>query len=154
MTFNQTLYTPYMIKADMVVRNSDIFPHWPQDADRIEIFGSQGLMVLGRHGCGWQVFGRMKNRQPVVVAQHHGRFPDKEHQANFIECIRSRKLPNADAEIGHRTAAMCHLANISYRVGNQHLKIDTKTERIVNNEPADRLLKPEYRAPYVIPDVV
>ena len=154
MTFNQSLYTPYMIKADMVVRNSDIFPHWPQDADKIEIFGSQGLMILGRHGCGFQVFGRMKNRQPVIVAQQHGRFPDKEHQANFIECVRSRQLPNADAEVGHRTAAMCHLANISYRVGNKPLQIDPKTERIVNNSQADGLLKPEYRAPYVIPDVV
>lgn len=154
MTFHQTLYTPYMIKADMVVRNSDLFPHWPQDADRIEIFGSEELMVLGRHGCGFQVFGRMKNRQPVIVAQQHGRFPDKEHHANFVECVRSRQLPNADVQIGHRTAAMCHLANLSYRVGNQFLQVDPRTEQITNNEPAARLLKPEYRAPYVIPDSV
>ncbi|MBM4011959.1 MAG: Gfo/Idh/MocA family oxidoreductase [Planctomycetes bacterium] len=154
MTFNQTLYTPYMIKADMVVRNSDIFPHWPQDADRIEIFGSEAVMVLGRHGCGFQVFGRMKDRQPVVVAQQHGRFPDKEHQANFVDCVRSRKLPNADVQIGHRTAAMCHLANLSYRVGNQFLQVDPQTEQITNNEQAAKLMKPEYRAPYVIAENV
>jgi hypothetical protein len=46
------------------------------------------------------------------------------------------------------------LANISYRVGNQPLQIDTKTERITNNSQADKLLKPAYRPPYVIPDVV
>ncbi len=37
------------------------------------------------------------------------------HIENFISCIRSRKHPNADVEEGHISAALCHMANISYR---------------------------------------
>ena len=57
MTFEMTLNTPYMILADQELRDSDMFPHWPQNSSRIEIFGTKGLMILGRHGMGWQVFG-------------------------------------------------------------------------------------------------
>ena len=39
------------------------------------------------------------------------------HVANFIDCVRSRKRPVADVEIGHKTAITCHLGNISYRIG-------------------------------------
>jgi hypothetical protein len=41
------------------------------------------------------------------------------HMLNFFEGIRKRdyKLLHADIEIGARSAAFCHLANISYRVG-------------------------------------
>ncbi len=40
---------------------------------------------------------------------------------NFIDCVRSRKRENLDADISvaHLSAAHCHLGNISYRVGSQ-----------------------------------
>ena len=43
------------------------------------------------------------------------------HQANFIEAVRARKreILNADIEEGHKSSALCHLANISYQLG-QH----------------------------------
>ena len=47
MTFELTLYTPYMIKSDQALRDSDMYPYWPQNAERIEIYGSQGLMIIG-----------------------------------------------------------------------------------------------------------
>jgi len=65
-----------------------------------------------------QVFGRQKNRQPVVIDQMYGRFPDQWHHENFISCVRSRSTPNSDIEEGHRSALICHAANISYRIGN------------------------------------
>ena len=40
------------------------------------IYGEKGVMFVGRHGGGWQVFGNPKNRQPNVVAQEFGRFPE------------------------------------------------------------------------------
>jgi predicted dehydrogenase len=46
---------------------------------------------------------------------------DKLHYANFLAAIRSRKLQdlNADIEEGHLSSALCHLANISYRLGEE-----------------------------------
>jgi hypothetical protein len=43
------------------------------------------------------------------------------HQANFIAAVRSRKIGDLNAEIldGHRSAALCHMANVSYRLGKE-----------------------------------
>jgi predicted dehydrogenase len=154
MTFELTLYTPYMLKTDPEVRNSDMFPLWPQNATRIELFGTEGMMIVGRHGGGWQVFIRPKDRQPVVKDQMYGRFPDPEHKENFVQCIRSRKRPNADVEEGHQSALLIHYANISYRLGGQKLSIDPATEEIKDNAEAMKLFRRTYRAPWVIPDEV
>lgn len=152
--FELTLYTPYMLKSDQALRDSDRFPYWPQNGERIEIYGSKGLMIAGRHGCGWQVFGRPKNREPVVVHQGNGPFPDDEHFQNFIECVRSRKRPNADIEDGHRSTLMCQLANISYRLGGRKLVVNASSETLVGDDDANKLLKREYRAPWIVPEKV
>ena len=154
MTFELTLYSPYMLKTDPYVRNNDMYPYWFQNSTRIEIYGTEGMMVMGRHGGGWQVFQRPHQRQPVVAAEHYGRFPDPEHKENFCQSIRSRELPNADIEEGHRSTLLCQLANISYRLGGEKLHFDAATERFTNNEAANALLKREYRSPYAIPEQV
>jgi len=154
MIFELTLYTPYMLKSDPELRDSDMYPYWPQNAERIEIYGSQGLMIVGRHGCGWQVYDRPKDRKPVIVQQQNGPFPDDEHFENFVQSIRSRRMPNADIEEGHRSTLMCQLANISYRLGGRKLSLDAVTETVVADDEANALLKREYRAPWVVPDEV
>jgi predicted dehydrogenase len=154
LTFDLTLYTPYMIKSDAVLRDSDMYPYWPQNAERIEIYGSKGLMMLGRHGCGWQVYDHPKDRKPVIAEQQNGPFPDDVHFDNFVNSIRTRQRPNADIEEGHRSTFMCQLANISYRLGGRKLIIDSKTESLVDDAEANKMLKREYRAPWVIPEAV
>ena len=155
LSFELTLYTPYMLKISPKIRESDNeFPYWPQCATRIEIYGSEGLMVVGRHGGGWQVFIRPKLHEGVVKEQKKGRFPDPEHKENFLDCVRTRKTPNADIEEGHRSVLLSHLANISYRLGGQKLVFDAKTERIVGNEEAMKFYKRDYRKPYIIEDSV
>lgn len=153
-SFELTLFGDYMLKTDQVVRDSDMFPYWMQNSTRIEIFGTQGLMVVGRHGGGWQVFVRPQDRQPVVEDQCYGRFPDPEHKENFLQAIRSRQLPSADVEHGHLTCLLIHYANISYRLGGQKLAIDTPSQKIVDNDQAMQLFRRDYRAPWVIPDEV
>jgi hypothetical protein len=123
-----------------------------QCATRIEIYGTKGLMMVARHGGGWQVFDRPKNRQPVVKAQEYGRFPDNEHKQNFLDCIRSRELPNADVAKGHCSTSLVHYSTISYRLGGVKLQINT--DGTVKNPEAAKYWKREYRAPYVIPEEV
>jgi predicted dehydrogenase len=154
MTFELTLYTPYMLKSDPYLREHDIFPHWPQNATRIELFGTEGFMVVGRHGGGWQVFDRPKDRKPVVKDQMYGRFPDPDHKEDFVQSVRTRKTPNAEIERGHRSALLIHYANISYRLGGEQLTIDPATEHIVGNEKAMDLFRRSYRKPWVIEDEV
>jgi len=154
MILELTLYTPYMIKSDAALRNSDLHPHWPQNATRIEIYGTQGYMVVGRMGGGWQVFHRPRSRQPVVAAQEYGRFPDPEHKQNFVDSVRSRQTPNADIEQGHRSTLLCQYANISYRLGGRKLVVNPDNESFVRDEEACSLLKRDYRSPWVVPDRV
>ena len=153
-SFELTLFADYMLKTDSGVRESDMFPYWMQNSTRIEIFGTKGLMVVGRHGGGWQVFVRPKSREPVVKDQAYGRFPDPEHKENFVSCLRSRQLPNADVLQGHLSCLMIHYANISYRLGGEKLAIDAETESITNSEAGKMLLKRAYREPWVIPEQV
>jgi predicted dehydrogenase len=154
MTFEMTLFTPYMLKADSGIRDGDLFPHWPQNTERVELYGTEGMMVVGRMGAGWQVYVRPKNRQPVVKDEMYGRFPDPPHQENFIQCIRSRQRPNADVEEGHLSTLLVHYAMISCRIGGQKLTIDPKTEAFVGNAEAMEFFKREGRRPWIVPEEV
>jgi predicted dehydrogenase len=44
-----------------------------------------------------------------------GSTPGQNHMQNWLDCIRSRKTPNAPPETGYRSAIACHMANVSYR---------------------------------------
>jgi len=69
------------------------------------------------------------------------------HVQNFLRAVKSRELPAADIEIGHRTTSACHLGNIALRM-QQKLRWDAKEERFIGNEEANRMLVREYRAPW------
>ncbi len=70
-----------------------------------------------------------------------------DHKQDFFDCIRTRRLPVADVEIGHRSATVCHLGNIAMLLGRP-LKWDPKAERFVGDSEADRMLWRPARAPW------
>ncbi len=74
------------------------------------------------------------------------------HMANFLAAVRSRKHEDlhADVETGVISADLCHLANISYRLGGRKLDFDAASQRFTDEE-ANQLAHPVYREPYVIP---
>ena len=104
--------------------------------------GSDGYMILDNYD-GYKVFRNDgKNRERYETGSHIG---------NFIEAVRTRDQSHltADCEEGHLSSAMCHLANVSYRLGRS-LDFDPDTERCIGDEEADRMLTREYREPYVV----
>ena len=156
LTFELTGWPPYMDKIAGDIRTGSEFPFWPQCATRIELYGSQGLMYIGPHGGGWQVFGRAKrqSRPGELIEQLHGRPGDAPHEQDFIDCIKSRKRANADVEIGHRSASLVHLGNIAHRTGNQRLEFDAKSETFVASDVANRLLRRHNQTKYSVVDEV
>jgi len=144
------LWTPYMKKTPGDIRDSDRFPNWPFNSTKVEILGTNGFMYFGRHGGGWQAY----DAQGELAHSEYGRQADEEHQDNFIHCIRTRQNPIADVEIGHQSVLLCHMANISYRVGNRQLEFDPQTETFTNCDQANKYLKREYRKPWVVPEKV
>ena len=137
LTFEHSHFAGAMNKINGSIRSSDKFPNWPQCATRIEFYGTKDMMMLGRHGGGWQVFASNGR----AVKQQYGRHPDPQHQQNFVECIRSRELPNADVGIAQLTTSVMHMGNIAHRVGNQKLRFDAETEQFIDNAAANRLVK-------------
>ena len=123
----------------------------PPEAQGIYIFGSKGWMKVGDDKS--QVYFGRKNEPGPVLTSDENVDPGQAHFENFIDCVRSRKTEDlrAPVEEGHFSTALCHLGNISYRVGRS-LTFDGATERFVGDEEADKLLRREYRKPYSLPD--
>lgn len=154
LVFEETWWTPYMIKVPNQVRESTTeFPDWyPFIGTRIEIHGSDGMMILGRHGGGWQAF----DHAGTMFASDKQTFSAMQaaHVGNFLECIQSRKHPHSDIEEGHISAGLCHLANISYRLGNRKVAFDCEKEVFVGDDEANQYLRRTYRRPWVMPEEV
>jgi predicted dehydrogenase len=70
-----------------------------------------------------------------------------EHARNFLDCVRTRKQPVSDLESAHRTAAACHLANLSLRLGRK-LRWDAARETIPDDREAAAMLVRGYRPPW------
>jgi predicted dehydrogenase len=122
----------------------------PPEAQGISIFGSKGWMKVGDESA--HVFFGRKNEPGPTFASDEKRDAGQAHFENFIECVRSRKSEGLRAPIeeGHFSTTLCHLGNISYRVGRS-VKFDGMTERFVRDDEADRLLGRAYRTPYLLP---
>src|SRR5262245_21754839 len=74
-------------------------------------------------------------------------YASKSHHGNWLECIKSRKLPICDAEIGHRSATVCHLGNIAIRTGKKRTW-DPVKEEIVGDKEAATWVTKAYRSPW------
>jgi hypothetical protein len=100
---------------------------------------------------GFQVYKGESNQ--LVMEEKGGGGGDStvRHMENFLAACRSRdhKSLTAEIEIGAQSAALCHLANISYRVGRK-LAWDGARKSFVNDAEATKLLTRDYRRPYVV----
>jgi predicted dehydrogenase len=72
------------------------------------------------------------------------------HGGNFIDCIKSRKQPICNVEVGHRSVSVCHIANICLRLGGDKLTWDPAEEKFTGagSEEANKWLSRPMRAPW------
>jgi hypothetical protein len=118
--------------------------------------GPRGLRFEGTDGWVFiHIHGGKLAAEPASLLQekiqddeiHLGRSPG--HHRNFLDCVKSRQQPLASAEVGHRTATICHLNNIAMQLGRK-LRWDPATERVANDPEANDLLTPAMRAPFTL----
>lgn len=76
-------------------------------------------------------------------------YPSSSHHGNWLECIRSGKETICTAETGHRSATICHLGNIGYRLGRK-LTWDPAKEVFTDDEKANKELSREPRAKWKV----
>jgi len=71
------------------------------------------------------------------------------HMGNFFDCVQSRHLPISNVDSQHRSVSVCHLGNISMRLGRP-LQWNPETENFVDDAEAQTWLQREQRAPFTV----
>jgi predicted dehydrogenase len=94
--------------------------------DALELCGTEGRLWIDRSRYEFHPVGR--NAEATVVKASSDL--DLDHVQNFLECVRSRKLPNGDVLIGHRSAQASHLGNLSY-MQKRRIDFDPVREEIL-----------------------
>jgi len=113
-----------------------------------------GVRFEGTDGWIWVNRGNLRASDKGLIetplpesAQHL--YKSDDHMGNFFDCVRSRKLPICEVEVGHRSASICHLGAIALRTGLK-LKWAPAHEKFVgkNAREGNRFLEREMRKPY------
>jgi Oxidoreductase family, NAD-binding Rossmann fold/Oxidoreductase family, C-terminal alpha/beta domain len=113
-------------------------------------YGADGWAAMSDQG--FQAFKGESNE--LVMEERPERGPGSDgtslHMQNFLAACRSRNYKDLHDEIGNAylSASLCHLANISYRVGRK-LTV-TAGPKFTNDPEANKLLTRDYRKPYVV----
>ncbi len=76
-------------------------------------------------------------------------YENTDHRGDFLNCVRSRKRPICDVEIGCSSVTICLLGEIVTRL-NRPLKWDPKRWRFVNDREAESLVSRPMRSPWVL----
>ena len=127
------------------------------DRAGLVFYGTKGTLDVARSGYSirpetWtgDADGTTGKRAPATATREvKGGNLDEQHVRNFLDCVKSRQRPNADVEEGHLSAVMCHLGNLSTRLGRS-LTWDAEHERIVGDDEANALLTKAYRKPWTL----
>jgi predicted dehydrogenase len=116
----------------------------------VAVYGSEGIVHIGRWNGKWGFKVFDKDGKMVL---HDEEKEGELHQKNFVEAVRSRKLPNADFGIGHISAIHCHLANIVARTG-RNVRFDAGTETIIDDPEANLYVSRKYRTHWSTPKMI
>ena len=117
----------------------------------VAFIGEKGILAINREK--WKVIPQIENGEYLVSP-----IPEKrsnvsgldEHTRNFLQCIKSRKDPNCTIEMGRNAALIAHLGNLAYRT-NKKILWDKASQSTKISE-ADKLLRPDYRKPWSMPE--
>jgi Oxidoreductase family, NAD-binding Rossmann fold/Oxidoreductase family, C-terminal alpha/beta domain/TAT (twin-arginine translocation) pathway signal sequence len=110
------------------------FPLKPQNFVGNVFYGSEGVMV-----CPSYTAAIVLDSKGDIVQQFKG---GEDHFGNFVKAVRSRKMEDLNADIleGHLSSALCHLGNISYRLGSEEA-FDKKTKAFGDDKDAGESLE-------------
>lgn len=103
----------------------------------VKFEGTDGWIFIHIHGAALEASSPSLLKEVIGPNEIHlGRSPG--HHASFLNAVRTRGVPIAPAEIGHRTATMCHLGNIAMLTGRT-LKWDPVAERCTNDDEVQKM---------------
>ena len=111
-----------------------------------------GVKFIGTEGWIFVTRGKIEASEPALLEQpldagSKRLYVSDDHMGNFFDCIRSRKQPICNAEIGHRSVSVCHLGVIAIRLGRK-LNWNPRREEFVKDREANRYVAREMRKPW------
>jgi len=114
----------------------------------VEWNGTEGTIILNDEG--WEI--RTERKQANVDSQKKpgSGDPRPAHVRNFLDCVKTRKAPALNLEIGHHVTTVAHLGNIAYRTGRK-VVWDAERELAVGDPEADKFVGVVYREPWKLP---
>jgi predicted dehydrogenase len=129
----------------------------PDQCVGVIFYGEEGYMIIPDYSSYYTFMGLKREPGPCKFKTEPIDWLTESipHFQNWVKAIRARdhKLLAADVEEGHYSTGVCHLAKISNAL-KRSIHFDPKTETILNDPEASRLLRREQREPYVIPETV
>jgi predicted dehydrogenase len=116
-------------------------------------YGDKGYLVVKGYGTYESYLGEKREKGPSRSESGELTL----HFINWFDAIRARdmSIQNGPVQTGHLSSSLAHLGNISYRLGRQ-LEFDPVAERFIGEgeNEANAMLSRDYRAPYLLPEVV
>ncbi len=119
-----------------------------EDEPFVRFEGDQGWIHAG--------YGKaLESSSEAILQEEIGddeiRLPLKHELQDFIDCVKTRGRTLENEEVGQRTTSLCHLANISIKLGGQKLTWDPDKEEFIDNDPANKLrFRPPMRKPWTL----
>lgn len=93
----------------------------------VEMCGTEGRLLIDRAHYEFHPVG---TKAAPTIVKAEGPDMTRDHVENFLDCVRTRKLPNGDVYIGHRSAQASHLGNIAY-IEKRRIDFDPQREEIL-----------------------
>jgi predicted dehydrogenase len=116
-------------------------------------YGTKGTLHIGWYD-GW-TFYPADDDEPPVHEDNQLHEPDgqniKELWDDFLRCIETRERPVCDIENGYHSTNACLLGMVSLKLGRS-VRWDGANHRVVDDPDANKLLRRDYRAPWVYPE--
>jgi hypothetical protein len=119
--------------------------------------GGGGVLFIGSTGEIRVNRGQLASKPDTIIKEKLGEkdvhlYKSPGHQRDWLNCVRSRKRPIADVEIGARSVTVCHLGNLAYW-NHAKLKWDPKKWTFVDGTGDSKWLDRERREGYELPKV-
>jgi len=107
--------------------------------------GTEGTIIL--NDAGWELV--IEKRKASLEPDKHKSSGDPRpaHVRNFLDCVKSRRQPVLNLELGHHVSTVAHLGNIAFRSGHK-ITWDAASEKIVGDREADKFVGVKYRKPW------
>lgn len=108
--------------------------------------GTDGMILVSRSGISSRPDSILNDSLPDNAKRV---IPSSNHHQNWLEAIKSKGSTICTAETGHRSATICHLGNLGYRL-KRKLTWNPAKEEFVNDDEANRLRTREPREAWKI----